>query len=91
MDAFEVSVCVIALVCVCVRIIPVVSYRGEEVSVDAFEVSVYVKASIFPFFCSCLSCRCEEVGVDAFEINFSCPHGLPERKVSQALLIIKGG
>ena len=25
--------------------------------------------------------RCEEVGVDAFEINFSCPHGMPERKV----------
>lgn len=24
--------------------------------------------------------RCEEVGVDAFEINFSCPHGLPERR-----------
>eukprot|EP00983_Pelagomonas_calceolata_P048166 1140941-Pelagomonas_calceolata.AAC.8 len=25
---------------------------------------------------------CEEVGVDAFEINFSCPHGLPERKAA---------
>jgi hypothetical protein len=25
--------------------------------------------------------RCEEVGVDAFELNFSCPHGMPERKV----------
>ena len=52
MDAFEVSVCVIALVCVCVRIIPVVSYRGEEVSVDAFEVSVYVKASISVCVCA---------------------------------------
>lgn len=26
--------------------------------------------------------RCEEIGVDAFEINFSCPHGMPERKVT---------
>ena len=25
--------------------------------------------------------RCQEVGVDAFECNFSCPHGLPERKM----------
>lgn len=25
--------------------------------------------------------RCEAVGVDAFEINFSCPHGMPERKM----------
>ena len=24
--------------------------------------------------------RCEEIKVDAFEINFSCPHGLPERR-----------
>ena len=24
--------------------------------------------------------RCEEIGVDAFEINFSCPHGMPERR-----------
>lgn len=32
--------------------------------------------------CWCrLPFRCEEVGVDAFEINFSCPHGMPERKV----------
>ena len=23
--------------------------------------------------------RCQDVGVDAFELNFSCPHGLPER------------
>ncbi|KAF5830534.1 hypothetical protein DUNSADRAFT_14385 [Dunaliella salina] len=29
--------------------------------------------------------RCEEVGVDAFEINFSCPHGLPERKMGMAM------
>jgi hypothetical protein len=25
------------------------------------------------------------VGVDAFEINFSCPHGLPERKMGMAM------
>mmetsp|Transcript_36981 Transcript_36981/g.104385 ORF Transcript_36981/g.104385 Transcript_36981/m.104385 type:complete len:431 (-) Transcript_36981:252-1544(-) len=29
--------------------------------------------------------RCEEVGVDAFEINFSCPHGMPERKMGMAM------
>jgi dihydropyrimidine dehydrogenase (NADP+)/dihydropyrimidine dehydrogenase (NAD+) subunit PreA len=28
--------------------------------------------------------RCQEVGVDAFELNFSCPHGLPERKMGAA-------
>ena len=29
--------------------------------------------------------RCEDVGVDAFEINFSCPHGMPERKMGAAM------
>ena len=29
--------------------------------------------------------RCEEAGVDAFECNFSCPHGLPERKMGSAM------
>ena len=29
--------------------------------------------------------RCEEVGVDAFELNFSCPHGLPERRMGAAM------
>ncbi len=29
--------------------------------------------------------RCEEVGVDAFEINFSCPHGMPERRMGMAM------
>src|SRR5688572_18788780 len=29
--------------------------------------------------------RCEEVGCDAFELNFSCPHGLPERKMGSAM------
>src|SRR3989441_7131871 len=29
--------------------------------------------------------RCEETGVDAFELNFSCPHGLPERKMGAAM------
>jgi dihydroorotate dehydrogenase subfamily 1 len=29
--------------------------------------------------------RCEEAGVDAFELNFSCPHGLPERKMGSAM------
>ena len=29
--------------------------------------------------------RCEAVGVDAFEINFSCPHGMPERRMGQAM------
>ncbi|GMH36184.1 hypothetical protein BSKO_04052 [Bryopsis sp. KO-2023] len=29
--------------------------------------------------------RCEDVGVDAFEINFSCPHGLPERGMGMAM------
>src|SRR5271169_691532 len=29
--------------------------------------------------------RCEKVGVDAFELNFSCPHGLPERKMGAAM------
>lgn len=28
--------------------------------------------------------KCEEAGVDAFECNFSCPHGLPERKMGAA-------
>mmetsp|Transcript_7906 Transcript_7906/g.16957 ORF Transcript_7906/g.16957 Transcript_7906/m.16957 type:complete len:427 (+) Transcript_7906:118-1398(+) len=29
--------------------------------------------------------RCEELKVDAFEINFSCPHGMPERKMGMAM------
>lgn len=29
--------------------------------------------------------RCEEAGVDGFELNFSCPHGLPERKMGAAM------
>ena len=29
--------------------------------------------------------RCQNVGVDAFELNFSCPHGLPERKMGAAM------
>lgn len=29
--------------------------------------------------------RCEEAGVDAFEVNFSCPHGMPERKMGMAM------
>ncbi|GLJ11694.1 hypothetical protein SUGI_0174790 [Cryptomeria japonica] len=29
--------------------------------------------------------RVEETGVDAIEINFSCPHGMPERKMGAAV------
>jgi dihydroorotate dehydrogenase subfamily 1 len=29
--------------------------------------------------------RCQETGVDAFELNFSCPHGLTERKMGSAM------
>ncbi|XP_015070971.1 dihydropyrimidine dehydrogenase (NADP(+)), chloroplastic [Solanum pennellii] len=29
--------------------------------------------------------RCEETGIDAFEINFSCPHGMPERRMGAAV------
>src|SRR6188472_1580827 len=29
--------------------------------------------------------RCQDVGVDAFELNFSCPHGLPERNMGAAM------
>jgi dihydroorotate dehydrogenase subfamily 1 len=29
--------------------------------------------------------RCQDVGVDSFELNFSCPHGLPERKMGAAM------
>jgi dihydroorotate dehydrogenase subfamily 1 len=29
--------------------------------------------------------RCQGAGVDAFELNFSCPHGLPERKMGAAM------
>eukprot|EP00239_Pterosperma_sp_CCMP1384_P007213 CAMPEP_0197848986 /NCGR_PEP_ID=MMETSP1438-20131217/10578_1 /TAXON_ID=1461541 /ORGANISM="Pterosperma sp., Strain CCMP1384" /LENGTH=438 /DNA_ID=CAMNT_0043461475 /DNA_START=96 /DNA_END=1412 /DNA_ORIENTATION=- len=29
--------------------------------------------------------RCEEAGVDAFELNFSCPHGMPERRMGAAM------
>ncbi len=29
--------------------------------------------------------RCQETGVDAFELNFSCPHGLPERNMGAAM------
>jgi dihydropyrimidine dehydrogenase (NADP+)/dihydropyrimidine dehydrogenase (NAD+) subunit PreA len=28
---------------------------------------------------------CERAGVDALELNFSCPHGLPERKMGSAM------
>jgi dihydropyrimidine dehydrogenase (NADP+)/dihydropyrimidine dehydrogenase (NAD+) subunit PreA len=29
--------------------------------------------------------KCQDVGVDGFELNFSCPHGLPERKMGAAM------
>lgn len=29
--------------------------------------------------------RSQEQGVDAFELNFSCPHGLPERRMGSAM------
>jgi len=29
--------------------------------------------------------RCQTLGVDALELNFSCPHGLPERKMGSAM------
>ncbi len=29
--------------------------------------------------------RCESAGIDSFELNFSCPHGLPERKMGAAM------
>jgi dihydroorotate dehydrogenase subfamily 1 len=29
--------------------------------------------------------RTQETGIDAFELNFSCPHGLPERKMGSAM------
>ncbi len=29
--------------------------------------------------------RCQEAGVDALECNFSCPHGLPERRMGSAM------
>lgn len=29
--------------------------------------------------------RCQATGIDAFELNFSCPHGLPERKMGSAM------
>jgi dihydropyrimidine dehydrogenase (NADP+) len=32
-----------------------------------------------------LVARCEAAGVDAFEINFSCPHGMPERRMGAAM------
>lgn len=28
---------------------------------------------------------CEQAGVDGFEINFSCPHGMPERRMGMAM------
>lgn len=28
---------------------------------------------------------CQDAGVDGFELNFSCPHGLPERKMGAAM------
>jgi dihydropyrimidine dehydrogenase (NADP+) len=32
-----------------------------------------------------LVARCEAAGVDAFELNFSCPHGMPERRMGAAM------
>ncbi|USN98366.1 MAG: NAD-dependent dihydropyrimidine dehydrogenase subunit PreA [Phycisphaeraceae bacterium] len=29
--------------------------------------------------------RTQETGIDAFELNFSCPHGLPERRMGSAM------
>ncbi|MGH7997212.1 MAG: NAD-dependent dihydropyrimidine dehydrogenase subunit PreA [Opitutaceae bacterium] len=29
--------------------------------------------------------RCQAAGVDGFELNFSCPHGLPERRMGSAM------
>ena len=31
--------------------------------------------------------KVQDTGVDAFELNFSCPHGLPERTPNQSLKI----
>ena len=33
--------------------------------------------------------RCQDTGVDAFELNFSCPHGLPERQMGAAILHLR--
>ena len=32
-----------------------------------------------------ITTRVQDTGVDGFELNFSCPHGLPERKMGQAM------
>ena len=32
-----------------------------------------------------LSSAARTLGVDAFECNFSCPHGLPERRMGSAM------
>ena len=29
--------------------------------------------------------RCQDAGIDGFELNFSCPHGLPERRMGAAM------
>src|SRR6476660_9138020 len=29
--------------------------------------------------------KCQDAGCDSFELNFSCPHGLPERKMGAAM------
>jgi len=29
--------------------------------------------------------RCQDAGIDGFELNFSCPHGLPERRMGSAM------
>ncbi len=55
---------------------------------DAFPDGVLI-ASIMEEFNKDAWCeivgRCQEAGVDAFELNFSCPHGLPERKMGAAM------
>jgi dihydroorotate dehydrogenase len=35
--------------------------------------------------------RSQETGIDAIELNFSCPHGLLERKMGSAMGIIQPG
>ena len=55
---------------------------------DAYPAGVLIASIMEEFnkdaWCEIIE-RCQDAGVDGFECNFSCPHGLPERKMGAAM------
>lgn len=75
--------------------IELISDRGFEIWLDEFKAAKdacpdgVLVASVMEEYHKDAWCeiieRCQDAGVDAFELNFSCPHGLPERRMGSAM------